>query len=109
MSEEEVRSLNEFGRDKFPGLFGIEITRVEADGTEGRLVVTDRLIAGTGFLFAPVVVGLADILCAFGMRYHIPAGSSFTTVELKTNFLASARGGEVVVGSAAPVHVGRTT
>jgi 1,4-dihydroxy-2-naphthoyl-CoA hydrolase len=109
MSDEEVQSLNEFGRDRVPGLFGIEITRVDAEGTEGRLTVTDPLIAGTGYLFAPVVVGLADILCAFGMRHHIPAGSSFTTVELKTNFLSSARSGEVVVGTAHPAHVGRTT
>jgi uncharacterized protein (TIGR00369 family) len=109
VSDEEVRGLNEFGRDKVPGLFGIEITRVESDGTEGRLTVTEPLIAGTGYLFAPVVVSLADILCAFGMRHHIPAGSSFTTVELKTNFLSSARVGEEVVGLARPAHVGRTT
>ncbi len=109
MSDEDVKGLNEFGRDKVPGLFGIEITRVEPDGTEGRLTVTEPLIAGTGYLFAPVVVGLADILCAYGMQYHIPAGASFTTVELKTNFLSSARSGDIVVGRASPAHVGRTT
>ncbi len=109
MTDDDVRALNEFGRDKVPGLFGIEITSIEPDGAEGSLTVTDRLIAGTGYLFAPVVVGLADILCAFGMRFHIPAGASFTTVELKTNFLSSARTGEVVSGLARPAHVGRTT
>jgi 1,4-dihydroxy-2-naphthoyl-CoA hydrolase len=106
---EVVAGLNEFGRDKVPGLFGMEMTRVDESGAEARLTVTPPLIAGTGYLFAPVVVGLADIICAFGMRPHIPEGHSFTTVELKTNFLSSAQAGEVVVGRAHPVHVGRTT
>jgi uncharacterized protein (TIGR00369 family) len=30
-------------------------------------------------------------------------------VELKTNFLGSARPGEVVEGEAVPAHIGRTT
>jgi 1,4-dihydroxy-2-naphthoyl-CoA hydrolase len=106
---EWVRSLNQFGRDRVPGLFGIEITNVGPEGAEGRLTVSEPLIAGTGFLFAPVVVGLADILCAFAMGGHLPEGASFTTVELKTNFLSSAKLGEVVVGKAWPVHLGRTT
>ncbi|HVA44195.1 MAG TPA: PaaI family thioesterase [Acidimicrobiales bacterium] len=109
MSDERVRSLNEFGRDKVPGLFGMEMTRVDEEGSEARLTVTETLIAGTGYLFAPVVVGMADIICAFGMGPHIPEGSSFTTVELKTNFLSSAKAGEVVTARAWPVHVGRTT
>lgn len=108
-SDERVRGLNEFGRDKVPGLFGMEMTRADETGTEARLTVTETLIAGTGYLFAPVVVGMADIICAFGMGPHLPPGASFTTVELKTNFLSSAKAGEEVVAKAWPVHVGRTT
>jgi uncharacterized protein (TIGR00369 family) len=39
----------------------------------------------------------------------MPRECSFTTVELKTNFLGSARAGERVEGRATPSHVGRTT
>jgi uncharacterized protein (TIGR00369 family) len=39
----------------------------------------------------------------------MPRECSFTTVELKTNFLGSARTGERVECHAAPSHVGRTT
>jgi 1,4-dihydroxy-2-naphthoyl-CoA hydrolase len=109
MSAERVAGLNEFFRDRVPGLFGLEITKCDDTGCEGRLTVTEALIAGTGFLFAPVVVGVADILSAFSVSDHLPEGSSFTTVELKTNFFASAKVGEVVVGEAHAVHVGRTT
>jgi len=85
------------------------IDRCDAEGVEGHLVVGEELIAGTGFLFAQVVVGLADYLCAMGVPFHMPSDCSFTTVELKTNFLGSARVGERVEGTAHPTHVGRTT
>lgn len=109
MTDERVQRLNEFGKTKVPGLFGLEITRADDTGCEGVLTVTEPLIAGTGYLFAPVVVGVADILCAFGMGPGLPEGASFTTVELKTNFLSSAKEGQVVRGVATPVHLGRTT
>ena len=39
----------------------------------------------------------------------IDEGQSFTTIELKTNFLGSAKTGERVSGRAVPTHVGRST
>jgi uncharacterized protein (TIGR00369 family) len=90
-------------------LLGIEIDE-EAEQLTGRLSVTHPLIAGTGYLWAPVVVALADALCAFGVSRHWPdAATSFTTVEAKANFLGSAKEGELVTGLATPLHVGRTT
>src|SRR5262249_20164316 len=72
--------------------------------------VTHDLIAGTGYLWAPVVITLADALCAIGVARNRPDGSSsFTTVENKCNFLSSAREGELVAGRAAAVHLGTTT
>jgi acyl-coenzyme A thioesterase PaaI-like protein len=58
------------------------------------LDVVESLIAGTGFLFAQVVVGIADCCCAMGVPFHMPRECSFSTVELETNFLGSARTGE---------------
>jgi 1,4-dihydroxy-2-naphthoyl-CoA hydrolase len=93
----------------FPSMIGLEVLEVERDVVRGRLETTDQLIAGTGYLWAPVVIGLADALCAAGTGANLPEGATFTTVELKTNFLGSARPGERVVGVATPAHVGRTT
>ena len=107
---EGVRRFNEeapWGR--FPSMIGLEMLEVERDRVRGRLETTEQLIAGTGYLWAPVVVGLADALCAAGTGANLLEGATFTTVELKTNFLGSARPGEVVVGEAVPAHVGRTT
>jgi 1,4-dihydroxy-2-naphthoyl-CoA hydrolase len=93
----------------FLELLGIEISGDGPDAV-GRLTVTHPLIAGTGFLWAPVVIAIADALCAFGMNHHWPEGAtSFTTVECKANFLSSAKEGELVIGQASPLHLGRTT
>jgi uncharacterized protein (TIGR00369 family) len=92
-----------------PSLFGLEVLELERDRVRGRIPVTERLIAGTGVLWAPVVVALADALCAAGAGSNVPEGASFTTVELKTNFLGTARPGDAIVGEATPAHVGRTT
>jgi 1,4-dihydroxy-2-naphthoyl-CoA hydrolase len=93
----------------FLDLLGIEIADDEG-GVVARLEVRHVLIAGTGYLWAPVVMAIADALCAFGVRRHWPDGaSSFTTIECKANFLSSAREGEVVTGTAQPLHLGRST
>jgi uncharacterized protein (TIGR00369 family) len=105
-----VRRFNEeapWGR--FPSMIGLEMLEVEREVVRGRLETTELLIAGTGYLWAPVVIGLADALCAAGTGANLPDGATFTTVELKTNFLGSARAGEWIVGEATPAHLGRTT
>jgi uncharacterized protein (TIGR00369 family) len=109
VSEERIRYLNDFARDRHPGMCGVEITSCEPDLVTGRLQVSAPLVAGTGFLWAPVVITLADWLCAAGMEPHLPEGASFTTIELKANFLGTVREGGAVAGRARPVHLGRTT
>ena len=94
----------------FLNLLGIEIDERDSDVLAGRFTVTHPLIAGTGYLWAPVVITLADALCAFGVSRHWPDGAvRFTTVEAKSNFVGSAEEGHVVGGTSAPLHLGRTT
>ena len=59
-AEERVAWLNEFASNKHPGMVGVEVLSCEADLVTGRLDVTEEVVAGTGFLWAPVVVTLAD-------------------------------------------------
>jgi 1,4-dihydroxy-2-naphthoyl-CoA hydrolase len=108
--DEKARWLNEFGRERLPGLLGLEILSCSAERVTGRVPITPPLIAGTGFLWAPVVIALADTLCAYGAGEARPKESqSFTTAELKTNFLGTAKAGDVIYGEATPIHLGRTT
>jgi uncharacterized protein (TIGR00369 family) len=91
-------------------LLGIMIDEEDLDQLTGRFTVTHDLIAGTGYLWAPVVITLADALCAIGVSRNWPANAtSFTTVESKANFTSSAREGEMVTGTATPLHLGGTT
>lgn len=107
---ENVVRLNEFASAKHPGLVGIEILTCTREEVTGQFVVTEPVVAGTGFLWAPVVITLADWLCAAGVGQHIDHETTgFTTIELKTNFLGTAREGETVFGRARPAHLGRTT
>ena len=93
----------------FLRLLGIELAE-NGEDTSARLTVRHDLIAGTGYLWAPVVLTVADALCAFGVSRHWPDSAvSFTTVEAKANFLGSAKEGEVVSGVARSLHLGRTT
>ena len=108
MPDDLVARLNEFTANKHPGYVGVSLTHCEATRVEGRLTVTEAVVAGTGFLWAPVVITLADWLCAAGMSPNLKEGESFTTVELKTNFLGSAKVGEVVSGLATPAPRVRT-
>ncbi len=81
----------------------------ERDGVfTARMEVRPEHIAPNGFLQASVVIALADMLCARGTLDTIPAGASFTTLELKTNLISTALKG-VVRCDATLQHGGRTT
>ena len=94
----------------FLNLLGITLDEDDQRPLSGQFTVTHPLIAGTGYLWAPVVIALADALCAVGVSRNWPQNAvSFTTVESKANFLSSAREDEMVIGLATPLHVGATT
>lgn len=66
-------------------------------------------MAANGFLHAGTVVTLADTACGFGCIASLPEGAhSFTTVELKSNFLRTATAGRLEA-RATLVHGGRRT
>ena len=109
MNDQLVADLNEFSASRLPGQLGMEILEAGREGVVARLRVTPPMIMGYGFVIAAVVVGLADTACGYGVGPYLEPGEGFTTIELKTNFLGSARAGETIVARATPAHVGRTT
>ena len=99
--------LNAASEGKFPGWLGIDVLHVETGLIRGRLEIRDQIVARTGYLAAPIVVGLADTLCAYGVR--LPEGAvGFTTSELKCNFMGTVRGGAILCEGKL-LHGGRTT
>ena len=85
------------------------VTHVSRDELRAEMPVAPHLMAPNGFLHAGSLVTLADTCAGFGCIANLPAqASGFTTVELKTNHLATARDGTLEC-VARPVHRGRTT
>ena len=104
-----VESANERGAGRFPGLLGLQFVEVEPGRIVCEMRVRPELLAPNGFLHAATVVGIADTACGYGTFNSLPEGASnFTTIELKSNFLGTAREG-LVRATATRVHAGRST
>ena len=105
----DLDEWNEAGREYLPGLLGIEFTVVSNEVMRSRMQVRRPLLAWNGFLHGGSVVALADSTCGYGTVASLPDDAvGFTTIELKSNFLGTAREGYVIC-EARPLHRGRTT
>ena len=101
--------FNRFGAGFLPAHLGIQITQVQGGEVQAHFDVQPFLLAPNGFLHAGSVITLADTAAGYGCVANLPEGASgFTTVELKSNHLGTAREGRVLCVARA-VHLGRTT
>ena len=104
-----VEALNRANEGKLPGHLGLEVTTAEPGKVVGRFEVRPDLVAHTGYLLAGSLLGVADILCAYGVSTSWPEGASgFTTAEVKCNFMGTLREGAAIC-RATLLHGGRTT
>jgi 1,4-dihydroxy-2-naphthoyl-CoA hydrolase len=105
----DIREFIERGRDRLPGLLGVEIDEIEEGHVRMHLHLRRELLAPNGYLHAATVVALADSACGYGCIASLPDGATgFTTIELKTNFLRTVLEGTLHCESHR-VHGGRTT
>ncbi|MGE5738912.1 MAG: PaaI family thioesterase [Betaproteobacteria bacterium] len=104
-----LEAANQRGRGFLPGLFGFRVVGIGDDHLDAELDVRPEIRAPNGYLHAASVIALADTACGYGCLAHLPPdATNFTTIELKTNFLGTAREGTIGC-TARPVHLGRTT
>ena len=102
-------SMNKFGAGTLPGHLGIEITRVADGEVAARLDIKPHLLAPNGFLHAGTVITLADTAAGYACVANLPEGANnFTTIEIKSNHLGTARDGAIACVAKA-AHMGRTT
>ena len=105
----DLDAFSELGAQRFPGHLGVRVTEAGAGRARAELDVGREHHAPNGYLHAGTVVGLADSACGYGCMASLPPqATGFTTIELKTNFLATAREGTLACESSL-VHEGRTT
>ena len=104
-----IEVLNRRGGEYLPGYLGIEMLELLENSLRSRMPVKKLHFAPNNFLHAASIVALADTTCGYGTRTLLPdEASGFTTIELKSNHLATSRQG-VVTCEARAVHAGRTT
>lgn len=93
-----------------PGELALEWEVVAKGEARGRFTAQKKHMAPNGFLHAASVVCLVDSACGYACMASLPEGATgFTTIELKANYLGTARVGEVVSCTARLVHGGRMT
>jgi len=101
--------LNERSDGFLPGRLGIEVLALTPGRVYARMAIAPHLLAPNGYLHAASVVALADTSCGYGTIAHLPEGAeSFTTIELKSNFLGTATEGTLLCEARAE-HMGRAT
>ena len=101
--------LNQRGVGRLPGHLGIVITSVGDGQVTAELPVQPHLLAPNGYLHAGSVVTLADTASGYGCIANLPEGANnFTTIELKSNHLGTARDGTILC-TAKVEHKGRNT
>ncbi len=108
-SEITAERLHQGQVDSLPGRFGLLVTNIEEGRLDAEVVVQPWMWAPNGYLHAASVLLLADSACGYACIAHLPQGAkNFTTVELKSNFLGTAREGTIRTEARAE-HLGRTT
>lgn len=101
--------FNQWSQGRLPGLLGVDIIEIAPGRLRARLPVRPELLAPNGYLHAGTVVSFADTCAGYGCIASLPEGaSSFTTIDLASNFLGTARSG-VILAEATMRHGGRTT
>ena len=101
--------FNQRSLGHLPAHLGIVVTRTGRGELRAELTIRPELMAPNGFLHAGSVVTLADTASGYGCVANMPPeATGFTTIELKSNHLGTAREGTIeCVATAA--HLGRTT
>jgi 1,4-dihydroxy-2-naphthoyl-CoA hydrolase len=104
-----IEQFHQRQQGTLPERYGFTVTEL----SEGRLVAQMALQpwmwAPNGFLHAASIIMLADTCCGYGCIAHLPdEAKSFTTIELKSNFMGTAKDGTITCETLAE-HLGKTT
>jgi uncharacterized protein (TIGR00369 family) len=108
-SDLTLDQLNARRANTLPDWFGLRVVAFSQGELTMQMPIQPLMLAPNGFLHAACVIAAADTACGFGTIAHLPEGAqSFTTIELKSNFLGTAREG-LVEARARAGHLGRNT
>jgi len=96
-------------RGTLPDKFGVRPLAISEGRMTMEMTVEPWMMAPNGYLHAASQILLADTCAGYATMAHLPEGAKgFTTLELKSNFLGTAKEGVLSVEAVAE-HMGRTT
>ena len=108
-TEVTIESLHRRQAECLPGKFGLVVTRIAEGELDAEVALQPWMLAPNGYLHAASVLLLADTAAGYASFAHLPDGAkNFTTIELKSNFLGTAKEGTMRTECTAE-HLGRTT
>jgi len=110
LGEDVAARLNAMQQGFLPGVLGLEVLEARHGYLKSQVKVEKQHMAPNGFMHAASVIALLDSAAGYACRLSLPeGGAGFTTIELKSNFLGTARIGETVICEATLLHGGRMT
>ena len=93
----------------FAELMDVTFLAAEPDKVVATMLVREEFCTIYRTIHGGAVMALADSVGAAATLINLPEGATTTTIESKTNFVASAPAGSMVRATATPVHKGRRT
>jgi 1,4-dihydroxy-2-naphthoyl-CoA hydrolase len=94
----------------FAQALAIEFLSADSEAVTARMTVRPDLCTLGGFAHGGAIMSFADTLGGAAAFANLPAESKgTTTIESKTNFIAGATAGSILIGRCALVHHGRRT
>ncbi len=103
-----TQTLTDIHKDTAVERLGIEFLEVGDDFIRARVPVDTRTRQPYGILHGGVSVVLAETLGSCGAAFAAPEGHRAVGLDINANHLRATTSGWVI-GTARPVHVGRTT
>ena len=104
----DPNAVNDMWKNLFAAQLGVRFVETGLDRVVAELEIRDSLLNVRGVLHGGALMALADTVGGTAAVLNLPAGTSTATIESKTNFFATGKGG-VLRAEATPLHKGRST
>jgi uncharacterized protein (TIGR00369 family) len=86
----------EEGLNPFLSYFGIALEELQEGYARFRMPIRPEYMQGAGFMQGGVIVAIADEAIAHAIMTVLKPDTGITTIELKSNFLAPVREGDLI-------------
>ena len=106
----DLSNLNLLAKDSMIGHLGIEIYEIGEDYIRGRMPVNNHTRQPFGILHGGASVALAESIGSFASGCCIDSATKIAVgLDINANHIRSVPTGNMVIGTARPLHIGAST